>query len=343
MATGTGLDGSFGYKAETTVGTAVTVDRWLEVDSAPLTWTPTFIEPSGLRVGTKHKRASRVVQTRQSVGGSVELQHATRNMGTLWKMCLGSAVASPTLVSGTAYKQVHQPGDFVGKSLTLQLGIPESSGTIRPHTYAGCKIPSWTFSVSDGEVATLSLNVDGWTEATATALVTPSYVSAEVFNFAQASVFKLGGTATTTTGVVSIASGVTVPTVVKSFSITGTTPLANERYGLGNSGIKREQLENDIPTITGSLAAEWDRTTFYDSFKSNTTTALQLSLIGSQIAATGQFNTLDFVVAALKFKNASPSLSGPDVVQATVDFEVYHDEVNAPLQVTLISADSTAL
>lgn len=343
MATGTGLDGSFGFKAETTVGTAVTVDRWAEVNSAPLKWEPTWLEPTGLRVGTKFKRAARVVQSRQTVSGSVEFQHATRNMGTLWKMCLGSAVTTPTLISGTAYKQVHQPGDFVGKSMTLQLGIPEPSGTIRAHTYAGCKIPSWTFKVADNEVATLAFDVDGWTEATATALATPSYTSAEVFNFSQASVFKLGGTPSTTTGVVSIAAGVTVPTIVKSFELKGETPMANERYGLGNLGIKKEQLENDTPTITGTLEAEFDRTTFYDLFKANTTTAMQLSLVGSQIGATGQFNTIDFVLAAIKIKGAAPSLDGPDVVQASVDFEVYSNEVDAVAQVTLISADSTAL
>lgn len=344
MATGTGLDAQLGYKAETVVGTAVTPDRFIEFDSEGLNWEPTWLEPTGLRVGTKYKRASRVVQSRQTVTGPIKFQHATRNMGTLWKMAIGSTVTSPTLITGTAFKQVHQPGDFIGKSLTWQVGRPEpSTGAVRPHTLSGCKIPSWEFSVSDGEIAQLTLDVDGWTEATATALASAVYVSAEVFNFSQATVFKLGGTPATTTGVVAITSGVAVPTIVKKFTLKGSAPLATDRFGLGNAGIKKEQLENDTPTITGTLDAEFDKATFYDVFKANTTTAMQLSLIGSQIAATGSFNTLDFVIAAVKIKSASPNVDGPDIVQASVDFEVYSNEVDAPFQVTLISADSTAL
>src|SRR5687768_2318051 len=118
MATGTGLDAQLGFKLESTYGTAVTVDKFAEFNSESLTWEPTWLEPSGLRVGTKFKRASRLVQSRQTVSGSIELEHATRNMGALWKLALGSTVTTPTLVLGSAYKQVHVPGDYIGKSAT---------------------------------------------------------------------------------------------------------------------------------------------------------------------------------------------------------------------------------
>src|SRR4051812_32708013 len=113
MATGTGLDAQVGFKLESTWGTAVTVDKFVEFDSESITWSPTYIEPTGLRVGTKVKRASRLVQSRQTVGGDLALQFATRTMGTLVKAALGSAVTTPVLVAGTAYKQVHTPGDFL--------------------------------------------------------------------------------------------------------------------------------------------------------------------------------------------------------------------------------------
>lgn len=346
MATGTGLDAQLGYKIETTYGTAVTVDKFQEFNSESLTWEPTFLEPSGLRAGTKFKRASRVVQSRQTVSGSIELEHATRNMGTLWKMALGSAVASPTLISGTAYSQIHTPGDFAGKSMTIQVGRPEPTSpyTVRPHTYAGCKVAGWEFSCSDGEYATLSLDIEGRSEATATALATASYTAgSSVFNFSQVSFFKLGGTATTAAGETTVASGTTVPAVVTGITISGESPMATERYGLGNAGLKSEPLENDIPTVTGTLSAEWDRTTFYDTFKNNTTTAMEIRFVGSQIAATGQFETLSFILPAVKFKAVAPNVGGPDIITTDVDFEAYSDETNPVIQVKLISADSTAL
>lgn len=341
MATGTGLDAQLGFKLETTWGTPVTVDKFIEFDSESLQWEPTWIEPTGLRVGTKFKRASRLVQSRQTVTGGFETQFASRTMGTLLKAALGSTVTTPALVLGSAYKQVHNPGDFLGKSLTIQVGRPEPGGTVRAHTYEGCKVTSWEFSVSDGETAKFSVEVDGQTELTATALATASFVSAEVFDFSDVTVFKLGGTVTGTTEL-SVAGGVTVPGVVKGFTIKGENPMATERFGLGNAGQKAEQLENDTPTITGTLDAEFDRATFYDLFKANTTTAIEFKMEGAVISGTDK-NTVHIVVSAAKFKTAAPNVDGPDVVQMSADFEAYSDETNAPLMFKLISADSTAL
>lgn len=344
MATGTGLDAQLGYKLETTYGTAVTPDKFQEFASESLQWEPTWLEPSGLRVGTKFKRASRLVQSRETVSGSIELEHATRGMGTLWKLALGSSITTPTVIGATtAYRQVHTPGDFVGKSATIQVGRPEPGGTVRAHTYAGCKVAGWEFSISDGEYAMLSLDVEGRSESTATALAAASYTAgASVFNFKQGTTFRLGGTASTAAGETSVTGGVAVPGVVNSFTLSGSTPMATERYGLGNAGLKSEPLENDIPTITGSLEAEYDRATFYDVFKANTTTAIEVKFEGAVIS-TPEKDTLSFIIPAAKFKNVTPSVDGPDIVRASVEFECYADETNPVLQVKLISLDSTAL
>lgn len=342
MATGTGLDSQVVIGLESTWGTAVTPAKAIEFDSESIAWEPSWIEPSGLRVGTKFKRASRLTQSRQTVGGDISLQFASRNMGTLLKAMLGSTVVTPTVVAGSAYKQVHVPGDYLTKSLTVQVGRPEPGGTVRPHTYAGMKVTDWEFSVSDGENSTLSVTFDGRSESTATALVVPSYLSAEVFDFSDVVTFKLGGTASTASGEISVSGGTTVPAVVRSFTLRGTTPLANERYGLGNAGLKSEQLENDIPTITGSLEAEWDRTTFYDAYKANTTTALEFKQEGAIISGSDK-NTNHIVLPAIKFKNSPFNVGGPDIVSGSLDFEVYSDEVNAAMMWKLISADSTAI
>lgn len=345
MPTGSGLDAQVMLKLQTDFATAVTVDKAYEFASESLTWEPTWLEPSGLRAGTKFKRASRLVQSRQTVSGSLEMEHATRLMGTLWKLALGSAVTTPTQIgTTTAYKQVHTPGDFKGQSATIQVGRPEPSGTVRPHTYSGCKVSGWEFSCSDGEYAMLSLDIDGRTESTTTALAAASYVAGvNVFNFAQVTVLRLGGTASTTAGETTIATGTAVPGVVSGITISGETPMATERYGLGNAGLKNEPLENDIPTVTGTLSAEWDRTTFYDLFKANTTTALEVKFEGAAIGASGEKDTLSFILPAVKFKTVAPNVDGPDVIQADVDFEAYSDETNPAIQVKLISADSTAL
>ena len=142
MATGAGLDAQVGFKAESTWGTAVTVDKFVEFSSEDLKFDPNWLEPTGLRPGTKYKRASRVRQSRKGVTGSLTLEHATLGMGTLWKYALASGSGStPVLISGTAYKQIHTPGDFRTLGLTVQVGRPEpGTGTVRPHTFAGVKV-----------------------------------------------------------------------------------------------------------------------------------------------------------------------------------------------------------
>jgi hypothetical protein len=343
MATGSGLDAQLGYKLETTVGTPVTVDKFLEFNSEGLEYDPGYIEPTGLRVGTKFKRGSRLVQSRQMVSGSIELNHATRLMGALWKVALGSTVTTPTVVLGSAYKQIHQTGDLLGKSLTLQVGRPEpSTQTVKPHTIAGAKCTGWEFSVSDNEVAKLSLDIDGWTEATATALATASYVTSEEFNFSQCTEFSLGNTIAGTTELTE-SGGTAVTSIVKSLSFKGDNPLATERFGLGNLGVKKEQYENGTPTITGTLEAEYLQSEFYTPFKANTATSLVVRFEGSVISGTDK-NTLEFIVPEIRIKKVTPKVEGPDLVQASVEFEVYtNSTAQNPFQVKLISADSTAI
>jgi hypothetical protein len=344
MATGTGLDGQIGFKLETTWGTPVTVTKFIEFDEESLAWEQEWIEPTGLRVGTKFKRASRLAASRTMVTGGFSCQFATRTMGTLIKAALGSTVTTPTVVAGSAYKQVHNPGDFLTKSLTIQVGRPQPDGTVRPHTYEGCKVTSWEFSVSDTETAKFSVEVDGQTELTATALATATFASApaaELFDFTDFTTFKLGGTVTGATEL-SVSGGTTVTPIVRSFTLKGETPLDVERFGLGNAGIKAEQLENGIPTISGSFEAEWDRATFYDVYKAGTTTAIELKGEGSVISGSDK-NTIHIVVSAAKIKSSAFNVSGPETVTGTVEFEAYSDETNSPLMFKLISADSTAL
>lgn len=339
MATGAGLDSQIGFINEATVGTAVTVTKFVEFDKESLKFDAGFLEPMGLRSGRKFKRVSRVVQSRKSVSGDIELAVATRGMGLLWKHALGSA-ATATVIASTAYKQIHIPVGMQGLGLTLQVGRPEpATGTVRAFTLRGCKIPSWEFSLSDNEVAKLKLSVDGWDESLVTALATATYTSANLFSFNQATL-KLGGTATTSTGLMSVASGTQVAAIVKDFSLKFETPLANERYGIGNAGVKAEQLENDFPTITGKFGAEFAKVELYDPFKAGTTMAMQFTMTGSAIGASGSNDTLDIICPAIKIKSATPTVDGPDIVAMDIEWEAYDDETNAPIQVVVISADT---
>lgn len=351
---GSGLSAQLMVVPEVTVGTAVTVTTGYEILDESFVSNPTFLEGMGLKSGQAFPRQSRSVTSRSDVNGGMTLEHGDRgHYGLQWKHALGSSISAPTVIVGTANKQIHTPGIKTGLSQTVQVGRPDTSGTVRPFTYNGVKTTDWEFSCSDAAIAQLKLTMDGWSEATATALAAASYTSnVQNFTFANATNFKIGGTASTSGGETTISTGVSVATITKGVTITGSTPMAVERYGLGNAGVKKEQLENAFQTITGSLDMEFTSLAeIYALFKAGTYTPLQLDFTHFDLAGNDANGApaganpylLSFIFPSVKFKLAQPQVTGPDIVAMKVDFEAYDDGsgTNPVFQVKIVSTDAT--
>jgi hypothetical protein len=161
----------------------------------------------------------------------------------------------------------------------------------------------------------------------------------------------LGGTATTSAGVTTVAGGSSLGSLVNGIVITGTTPMKADRYGLGNAGLKGEPIENAIPTITGTLSTEFfSRTELYDVFKANTTQPLQIDFTkfdsagndANGVAAGANPFRLSIIMPAVRFKSAAVNVNGPDVVPQSIDFQAYDDGTTNPvIQVRIISKEQT--
>src|SRR5229473_2262256 len=290
-----GLSGQVSAVAETTYGTPVTTTHFYEFLSENFVFNPNWLDGAGLKAGQAYNRASRTVQSRFDVNGDLTMEHTSGeaanaiadSMGFWWKWALGSTLVTPTLVLGTAYQQIHTNGGKAGQFLTCQVGRPQISGvTVQPFTYTGVKCTDWEFSCNDNQIAQLKLTFDGQTELTSTALAAASYPTPNgLFSFANASILTLGGTASTTAGLTSVAGGTALGSRVNGITITGSTPMKVDRYGLANAGLKAEPIENAIPTITGTLNTEfYSRTELYDVFKSSGTNPLQLDFTSSTAA-----------------------------------------------------------
>jgi hypothetical protein len=342
MSTGSGLDSQIMFGQETTWGTGVTPTRSIEYNSETIKYDPTWLEPTALHTGIKYKRAPRASISRTSVSGDFMFDVNTLGMGMLIRNMLGSTTATTTLISGSAYKQIHVPGDFRSLGLTVQVGRPEpGTGTRVPFTYDGCKIVKWAFSLKDNATPNLQLSVDGQGETTATALATPAFLSGSTtYNFSQASL-KLGGTASTSAGETTIAGGTPIAAIATDISLSGSVPMATSRFGLGNAGQKNEQLENGIPTITGKLSTEFAKTELYTPFQAGTAMCLQLDLVGATLGATTYLFSI--IIPAIKIKAAPPNVSGPDLVQMSTDFEVYSNEVDPVIQFKIQSTEATVV
>jgi len=352
---GSGLSAQLGIKAEATWGTPVTVDRFYEFSSESLLWSPTWVEGQGLRAGATYKRDTRTQQTRFTVSGDITMEHVFKGgMGLLWKHALGSGITVPTQIAATtAWKQAHHPKDKTGLGFTVQVGRPEPSGTVRAHTYEGVKVTGWEFSVSDQERAQLQLTCDGQDESTATGLAAATYdTGLETFVSKDSNQLLLGATIGVTANEFTVTGGTAPAGIVRSFTLRGENPMATERHGLGNSGVKSEQIENDIPTITGTLAAEYTQADYYTTFKAGTSTSLVLRLQRGD-AGTGNPYELRFILPKIKLKSVPIPVGGPDIVAVSVEFEGYHDGTLAAsftgadagasdvLEVRLVSTDVT--
>lgn len=342
MATRSGLDAQVGMVGESTYGTLVTPTRFLEFDSEGFESPPTWLEGEGIRAGRKFKRDSRVAIARKDVNGKIDLKVPTKGLGMLLKYMIGSSGTTTVIGATAAYQQIHTPGDLYGKSMTIQVGKPEpGTGTVRPYAYLGCKCTQWEMSVSDGDHLKLSTTWDGRDEDIATGLASASYTAATgLFNFSHASL-KLGGTATTggVPSQISVAGGTAVAAIINNLTIRGENPQATERYGVGNAGLKSEPLENDYPSVTGSLDAEFAKAELYDVFKAGSSVALELAFsVGD--AGGGNPYLLSFIGPKIRFKKAGPQVGGPGIVRMSTDFEVYDDETNAPFQFKYVSTDT---
>ena len=339
MAIGSGLAGQIGIAAETVVGTAATVTRFHEFTKESLQLTANSIQGKGLHAGGQYDRLSRHVRTTRTVAGAVDMDVATKQMGLLLAHMLGSSAVPTQIATTTAYQQVHIPGPLAGKSLTVQKGVPQASDrTVKAYTYRGAKVTEWTMSNQVDQILTLSVSLDAWDEDSVTTLAAASYPVADVFHFAQA-VVKLGGTASTNSGITSISGGTAV-SGLSGFELKGSNPLAVDRFFLGSAGVKAEQLENDYRSLALSLDGEFDKATLYDLFALDTTTAVQITYTGALIEAGHNF-VLDVILPAVRWTAGANVVDGPDVVPTKLDGMALDDQATTPIQITYTSTDTT--
>jgi hypothetical protein len=358
MATGSGLDSYLGTKTEAAVGTLLAPTQFFAFNSAELTSDPTYIENSGIMNGARFKDINQTGIARRSASGKMEIPVMMNGFGWWMKHILGST-ANPVIDVTTAFKQIHTPGGLKGLSFTAQVGKPQpSDGTVKIRTYMGCKISDWDLAFADNAITTLGMTVDAWNEDQAQTLPTITYpvqpagaagVAGGAFNFSHVNAFTTvnndAGTAVTSAGgLMSVTGGVAVPSVVTKLTLSGKASLATDRYGLGNAGVKKEQLENDFFTITGAFEGEYDAATWETPFAAGSTIALQVTSTGPQIAATGKNYKLDIVIPAAKITKAPAPVSGPDIVKVSGEFTVYDPKQTNlfPIQVYIESTDSVA-
>jgi len=305
MAIPSGLSAQLMTAEESTYGTAVTTDRTYEFrPPESLKLDIDRVESQAIRSGQRLLRSDRWSAGKRSVKGDITFELGTKGFGRWFKHALGGVATTQPDAPGnpTVYLHTFTPGD-IPTGLTIQVGRPDTGGTVRPHTYPGCKVASWKLQCGVGEIATFVPSILGRDEDTATALATASYPS--------------GLALLTFTGATLTVAGVAMD--VKSFSLEANNGLAEDRYFLG-SALRKNPFEAGMRTFTGKLEPEYESLTAYNRFVNGTEAALVILLQGATISSTYKYQLT--VTANVRFDGDTPNVGGMGIVQQSLPYKV---------------------
>jgi hypothetical protein len=335
MAVVSGLAASVGFKDEAVFGTFVAPTRFIEFNDESLKLAQDFHESAGLKAGVVFPRINRAKSKRRMVSGDITFEAADRGLGLLFAQMFGHTPTPVQIDTSGAYRSIFNYGDQRGKSLSIQVLRPRTDNvTPVPFSYTGCKVTSWEFSCSDNEAATWKISIDGRDEGVQSA-TSPTYIAGTgVFLHADSNQFQVnlaGDEPTLVSSIITLTDPENVGPIVRSVSIKGTVGMASERFGLGNSGLKSEQLENALGDITIDLEMEHSTAQtavqWYNAFVAANNASMSLRFQRGDAGDGNPFeNTFRF--PALRILDANPAVAGPDLVTQKVSLKAYDPEIS---------------
>jgi hypothetical protein len=330
MSIGSGLASSFGFVPEVTYGTYVAPTHWVESSSPQLKKVKNTVQGGAMAAGTLARRGSMRNVTTTAGSGTISMEVYNKRMGHLFNGLMGGTVTPTQQAATAAYLQTHALADPVGKFYTMQVGVPDLSGTVRPYSFLGSKITAIEFSCGIDTNLTASIEVDSRDVTEAETLAAPSYAtSVNVFHFAQGTV-KLG-----------TYNSETAVTGVRSMRLRIERPQRTDRFYFGGAGLKSEPILNDWTAVTGTIDADYiDKTVFADRFAADTSTSLVWEFVGPLIAST-YYETFRVRVPMIFFDSDTPVVGGPDVVTGPYNFTGLYDGTNATATIEYMSTDTS--
>lgn len=327
MAIGSGLGAQLGIAPETTYGTYVAPTKFIEFTKESLALKKTTAQSSGIAAGRLLPLSARRVVTRREAQGSIDLEITNKNMGLLIQALMGTSVTPVQQGAGPAYLQTHTLSDTAGKSLTIQKGVPLTSGTVTKKNFLGCKVTSGEFSCEVGQMLTGSFEFDGRDVEETSALAAASYVNMNVFHFGQMAI-KSGSFGTET-----------ALDFIRKVSCKIERPQDTERFYANAAALKKEPISNDQVKISGTLESDYGATTLDDMHTTDGVTSLVWEFTGPLIAATF-YETFRLTLPAIRLDEGPPVVDGFGVVKPSFNYVGLFDGTNQP-KIELISTDTT--
>ncbi|WP_328860887.1 phage tail tube protein [Streptomyces sp. NBC_00306] len=327
MAIGSGLGAQIGVAAESSYGTFVAPTKFPEFTKESLALKKTTATSAGIAAGRLLPLASRRVVTQREAAGSLDMEVTNKLMGLFLQALMGTSVTPAQQGATAAYLQTHLLADNFGKSLTIQKGVPLTTGVVQDKTFVGCKILSAEFSCEAGGMLQASFEIDGKDCDETQTLAAASYPSMAPFHFGQMAL-KTGsyGTETALDG-------------VRKVSVKIERGMAVDRFYANQSALKKEPILNELTKITGTLEMDYVATTVDDLHTSDAATSLVWEFVGPIIALT-HAETFRIKLPAIKIDDAPPTVEGTEVIRPKFGFTALYDGTN-PVAIEYMSTDVT--
>lgn len=336
MGIGSGLSGQLMMAPETTHGTYAAPTRGYEINAG----TGDFgikkgaVTSAGLRGSGLVARAGRRRVSTRHAEGSVTMDAMPTGLGMLLKQIFGGTPTAVQIGSTDAYTQTYTLADM-GPNLgaTIQLGVPDTGGTVHPYTYLGSRVTEATFEQKGGEtppplnIAT-TWHVRDITEAQGlVSWVDPAEAHAP-YAFADWECL-LGDF-----GDEEAIDG------VSDFQFKVTRKQKTDRYYAGDAGRRRAPILNDLTGLEMTINADYVlKADLADRIPTDEPFSMINRWTGQAIDEDSNF-TLEIATPCVVIEGPTPSLTGGfEVVSGKYKLTILDDDDNAPLTVTYISTD----
>ena len=235
-----------------TVGTAKTPARFLEVTGFSVDGKPMRLFGKGMGAGRLFKRKDRVVPYVDEIAGDWSMECLTEGMGLLFLMALGAVeTTGPT---DDAYTHVFTPALLRGLSLTVQAIYVDDLDVEYVQTFVGCKVNTLKLDVAVNGLLMVSFGIDALDVVLDVPIATPSYsTTAELLSFFGASLTL---------------DGQVFPNVTQ-LSVEINNNLATKRRHIGQAAMS-EQADQGEREITISATAEFRGSGVIEKVKATT-------------------------------------------------------------------------
>ncbi|MEO6570322.1 MAG: phage tail tube protein, partial [Ilumatobacteraceae bacterium] len=204
------------------------------------------------------------------------------------------------------------------KSLTIQIGKPDTGGVVRVFDYIGMMVQSWSMSIRPKEFVQMSTEFRGLNETITETLATASYSVFTGFTFAHASL-TIGGT----------------EYCVDSLDVTGTNNLdVTNKICSTNPGAPTIR-EAGMWEYGGNFEMDFENLDLYTLYRNATEGALVVTLDAGASAKL-------IMTMNVRLDGDTPSVSGPEILKQTIPFVATSASTDAAAYTAVLTnGDST--